>query len=421
MLKLRYILIGIVSIFILSGCRGGAIVNAIETNNIEKFKIEYAKSDSSTKGYARKIACQRANKEVLDLILTQPNIEPTWCMKSALTSKLINTNQKLDMVDYLLAKKADIRKARSGDTKVIKYIESKGADPKYSLIEVVKANNLEGLLYLLDEKNVSPDFTTHSQNEGPLHEATHLKHASIVKALVERGANTRSIAYKKYTPYDYANNSYVKSIMNNQSNLMRAFKQRKKVLDQQKAQEQAVLEEQKKKDKITNDKLAVNQFIKNNDFKGLKAFTQNNPNSVYYIQDKTIRLLLTGPNGMKVGDIKKLKENGRSSKIIVSLIKRVQSPYKEYTLDEIDTLLELGLNDNEISAMIDVTTKLLDNQKKKQQQEQLIKEQERIAKQNNKTKIIYKNSNTQNGNSVGNQLQNEIIKQGVNKLFDKLF
>ncbi|WP_295022527.1 hypothetical protein, partial [Sulfurimonas sp.] len=50
----------------------------------------------------------------------------------------------------------------------------------------------------------------------------------------------------------------------------------------------------------------INNLIIKKDFEGLKQLTEKDPNLVNYIQDEELRLMLTGPKGMKVGDIRKL-------------------------------------------------------------------------------------------------------------------
>jgi len=165
--------------------------------------------------------------------------------------------------------------------------------------------------------------------------------------------------------------------------------------------------------------IIVDKYVANNDYQGLKDYTDKNPNAVYYIQDDTMRLILTGPKDMKVGDIIKLVKNKRSELIITSLINRVKEPYKEFSLDEIDTLSKLGLSDGIISSMINVTTKLLENEDKRKQQEFLLNEQKKIAEQ--KTKVIYKTNTNQQTNNQSNPVQNQLINKGIGMLLDHLF
>ena len=107
-----------------------------------------------------------------------------------------------------------------------------------------------------------------------------------------------------------------------------------------------------------------------------------------------------------------------SGVIIISLIKRVKSPYKEFSLDEIDSLSAMGFSDNIISAMMDITTEILKEEEKLQQQKSL--------RVNEKPKVIYKerivNQNTEKENNpVVDKIQDELIKQGAKMLFDNLF
>ena len=172
--------------------------------------------------------------------------------------------------------------------------------------------------------------------------------------------------------------------------------------------------------KINEQKQTINSLIKKNDLQGLKEYTDKNPNSVYYITDNKLRLILTGPQGMKVGDIKKLIKKGRSETIITALIQRVKVPYKEFTLEEIDILSEMKLSDNIIASMINVTTELLKNEEKKKQQQFYLSEQKKNSQQ--KTQVIYRNNQQQESNNgIGNKVQEEVIKQGVGMLLDQLF
>ncbi len=167
-----------------------------------------------------------------------------------------------------------------------------------------------------------------------------------------------------------------------------------------------------------SEKVIIASLVTQNDFQGLKEYTDKNPNSVYYITDQKLRLALTGQKGMKVGDIRKLVKNGRSETIIIALIKRVKSPYKEFTLDEIDNLTNMGLSDNIVAAMIDVTTELLKDEKRNQQQEYFLAEQKKAS-----TKTVTTSNYNQGSksNPLANKVEDELVKQGVGKLMDSLF
>lgn len=161
-------------------------------------------------------------------------------------------------------------------------------------------------------------------------------------------------------------------------------------------------------------KKIVSELIAKNDFQALKKYTDENPQAVYYITDESLRLMLTGPKGMKVGDVRKLIKSGKSEVLVISLIKRVKTPYKEFTLEEIELLQKMDLSDNIIAAMIDRTTHLLDNKELRKYQEHLLSEQKKIG--NKKIEVIHKNQPKES-----NPVQDELIKQGTRILLDRLF
>eukprot|EP01155_Anaeramoeba_flamelloides_P027138 Anaeramoba_flamelloidesa822577_24.p2 GENE.a822577_24~~a822577_24.p2 ORF type:complete len:141 (+),score=19.25 a822577_24:161-583(+) len=140
--------------------------------------------------------------------------------------------------------------------------------------------------------------------------------------------------------------------------------------------------------------------------------------------------MLTGPKGLKVGDIRKLIKKGRSERIIVSLIKRVKTPYKEFDFEEIDILIDdMELSDNIVATMIDVTTQLLKDQQKRKEQEYYLAEQKKIAQETKnqivKERVIERQMVNQNQNSGGNELINavgkEVGKELGKQLLDSLF
>jgi len=165
----------------------------------------------------------------------------------------------------------------------------------------------------------------------------------------------------------------------------------------------------------------VQKFITVNDIKGLKEYTEQNPSAVNFIEEKTLRLALTGPKNMKVGDIRKLFKDGKSEVIVISLIKRVKSPYKEFTIDEIDTLIVMGLSDHIIATMIDVTTELTKDMKRKQDQDNLVKQQQQIFQRNNSVQQNTQKVQQDNSNPVMDKVAEEMTKQGIKMLLDHLF
>lgn len=178
-----------------------------------------------------------------------------------------------------------------------------------------------------------------------------------------------------------------------------------------------------KKD-ISGYKQNIQKLEKEKKYDELKKFTEEHPETVLFISDPLLRLTLTGPKGMKVGDIIKLKKAGKSELIIVSLVKRVKTPYKEYSIEEIEALQKMGLSDKIIASMIDITTELLKDEQRKLEQQQLIAEQKRIANQNRvsqQTQYNNTNNNQPQSNPIADKLTEEVTKQGVKMLLDHLF
>ncbi|WP_295022525.1 hypothetical protein, partial [Sulfurimonas sp.] len=156
-------------------------------------------------------------------------------------------------------------------------------------------------------------------------------------------------------------------------------------------------------------------------FEGLKQLTEKDPNLVNYIQDEELRLMLTGPKGMKVGDIRKLLTKGKSEMIIVSLIKRVQVPYKEFTLEEIETLTKMELTEKTISAMIDVTTELLKDERRRKEQEFYQTENKRLMEQKAQPQTIVQTNNQNNNSQLQDKATEILLQEGSKMLLKSLF
>lgn len=176
-----------------------------------------------------------------------------------------------------------------------------------------------------------------------------------------------------------------------------------------KSQQKQALENEKHQQEIA-------KFQTTNDLNGLKQYTETNPNAVDFIEDISLRLALTGPKDMKVGDVRKLLKDGKSELIVISLIKRVKSPYKEFSIEEIDKLIEMGLSDKVISSMIDVTTVLtkeIERKKEQELQQRVIIKEQQVSRQ--------QNVQEDNSNPVLDKIGEEVTKQGIKMLLDHLF
>jgi hypothetical protein len=133
---------------------------------------------------------------------------------------------------------------------------------------------------------------------------------------------------------------------------------------------------------------------------------------------------MTGPKGLKVGDIREYLKNKKSELVLLSMIKQQEIPYKKFTFSEIDLLTQMGLTDKVIATMIDITTSLLHDEKLRKQQEYYLAEEKKIAA-TQQSKVVYQNvqnqTTLQQPNQLTDKVENEVIKQGVGILLDQLF
>lgn len=341
-----------------------------------------------------------------------------------------STHSEVNIIKYLLAKGMDVdakdssgqttlhKAALHGNINVIQFFIDNGADINTRsqsgdtiLFNPVIIGNLEVVKYLVDK---GVDINAKGVFGTVLSRAVSSGKFDIVKYLIEKGADVNTKDVLGRTNLDIA-------IASKKHNIVAYLKELPNLTAKKK--------EQEKKHERTiqkqNEQREVETFISKNDLQGLKSYTDQNPNAVYYIKDESFRLLLTGPKGLKVGDIKKHIKKGRSEKILIAMIQRVKTPYKEFTFYEVDILIKMELSDDIIAAMINTTTKLLENEEKRKEQEFFLKEQDRIQKQEIKETIVYKDNANQKvdaqGNPIMDKVQSEVIKQGVGVLFDKLF
>ncbi|MCD6258286.1 MAG: ankyrin repeat domain-containing protein [Helicobacteraceae bacterium] len=270
-------------------------------------------------------------------------------------------NNHLEMVKFLIAQGADVNKRQKHG----------GGNDNSAAMRAFEAKHLEILRYLVSQGADLYSFETT------------LKHMS--------GGPLITLV-KKEGYHDLAN----------------------ELLELQKSRTQTVQKESEK-EKVT-------QLIEEEKFEDLKVYTDSNPNAVYYIPQPELRLMFTGPKGLKVGDIAKMVERKRSEKIIIAMIRGVKTPYKEFSIDEIEILVEMGLSDDIIVAMVEVSTELFKDAKRKAEQEHYLKEQAKIAKESQKTQVIYQGGVQQSSQGgVMDEVTQEVTKQGVKMLLDHLF
>lgn len=290
-------------------------------------------------------------------------------------------------------------------------IESKDDAGRTPLYWAAWAGKFNAVKYLVDHGaniNASGEY-----GYTALHGAAQSDNLEIAKYLVERGAIIDVKNAFDDTPADLGN-SAIEDYLEHQAKSDRAA-----YLQKQKEQEQAIVKAKEQKALLEQQK--VQELVAQQDLTALKEYTEKHPDSVYYISDPVIRLALTGPKGMKVGDIRKLLKEGRSEGLVVSLIKRVKEPYKEYTIEEIDILSSMGLSDKVIAAMIDVTTKILEDKEKRAYQEYLLAEQKKVSQESASQAIVNNSAADQAPSSTTDTIKNEIMNQGAKKIVDYLF
>ena len=387
--KLTFITVFIVMFF--GGCGMTNLMEASRDGNLQVMQQEIDKgadiNEESSNVTALYFAVEKGHLEAVKLLVKNG----------------ININHRPSAVFPTLAVAAGL-----GQFEIVKFMVDNGAD-----------TNIAGLGGWTPLKVIPFHFWQYKHKNKKFGYQYSENYLKIVKYLVDHGAKLSDLDWFD-KEYYYEDAIAAKNDLLNQYNQYIA-----KIKDE----EDTKLAKQKEQEAIQQAQLQKEQDIKKvedlvltGDLQTLKTLTESNPNTVYYIQNPSLRLALTGPKGLKVGDIRKLLQNGKSEKLVASLIKRVDTPYKEFTLEEIEILSKMDLSDTIISAMIDVTTELLKDEKRKKEQERLLEEQRKIAQQKTETKIIYQNTNTQEeSNPVIDTLKNEAVKQIGKMLFDQLF
>lgn len=105
-------------------------------------------------------------------------------------------------------------------------------------------------------------------------------------------------------------------------------------------------------------KVKIRALIAKDNFPALKALLKKYPELLNLIENKKYKLALNGPQELMIGDIKLLNKKGRSQKILMAQINRLETGYKTFSSDEIDILLAYGLPSSLIATVIEKTAKL---------------------------------------------------------------
>lgn len=187
-----------------------------------------------------------------------------------------------------------------------------------------------------------------------------------------------------------------------------------------------------KKEKEILDKVMV--FLKRKDIDGLLNYANDNEDVMEFVHNQPkIYILFSGPKGLQIGKILQYKSRGLSDRVLASKIITNNQPYRNYSLDEMQTMMELGLSDKLLMTILDVTADYEKENRQYSAQKEMIKSQERLAKQKQQTQTVYvneanNNSNQNNSgqnnstlNTVGNRVMDKAIEKGVESLIRNLF
>lgn len=92
------------------------------------------------------------------------------------------------------------------------------------------------------------------------------------------------------------------------------------------------------------------------------------------------RLVLVGPPGLRVRDLQKLRAAGVGPTIVLARIRASTEPYKNFDADELGALKKMGVSDEIVTAMIEVTAKLADRRKEDEERAALRAELDSLRK-----------------------------------------
>jgi len=164
----------------------------------------------------------------------------------------------------------------------------------------------------------------------------------------------------------------------------------------------------------------VQTFLKKKDVDGLMKYANENDDVMEFARNNpSIYLLFTGPKILPVGKILQYKKKGISDNVISSKIKSNNKPYRNYSLDEISTLIDLGMSDTLLQAMLDVTTAYEKENRQYQAQQKMIRQQQKLQrKQSNTSYQPQQNLQQQSGgNTIMQEAGKEVIKGLIKNLF----
>lgn len=120
----------------------------------------------------------------------------------------------------------------------------------------------------------------------------------------------------------------------------------------------------------------------NNAYDDYRKFVVAYEDGLEFVPGK-YRLGLTGPEGLRVGDVAGFRKKGVGDNIIAAKIRSSKGRYKDFSFDEIDQLKKMGIPEVVIEAMIESTSRVSRDEEelqKKKNMEDLLAEIQRVQK-----------------------------------------
>jgi hypothetical protein len=297
--------------------------------------------------------------------------------------------------------------------RILTEIEGSGMRPMSSAAEV---GNIKSLKWLLD-KGVDIDQPDYHKYGTPLTHAASEGHMDAVKFLLENGAD---IYFKNKGRGNWIAAKIAE--IDGQPKMaafLRGYKQtkRKKV---KKEKENKLLVAEKRtfknakkagtypkydnflqrypKSTYRTEAIKAMALLLNKDKKGhrAEAFLQKYPKGKNYLKPGPW-LLTLGPVGMKVRDLAEQLKGGISAKILSAKVKNVNIAYKDFTFPEIKYLKKRGINDTLIEAMIEVTGRLIQDEKRALENKKHIAKVQELIDQSQKNVNMSSTGNSEEG------------------------
>lgn len=182
-----------------------------------------------------------------------------------------------------------------------------------------------------------------------------------LKGFVEKGLKLSS-KQERYIRREYSaifsdfgyRKAQVKINYHNYKKYEKEFRNNQKQ-SKQEAQKRKEVQKQKALKKENNTHLVnMKKYLSNNEYDGLKRYIIKYPQTQKFVTGKKLKLLLTGPVGLTVHDIKNKSEDGVNKDKIIFNIERA-GKYKVFNNEEIELLEQMGLDFSIIRAMVERT------------------------------------------------------------------